>query len=92
MRTGQDVSLHPPWVLQQGDAHGCPSPAALPAPFGEALSFTVPWYLYPVLFSPHNVSYVVWPEKLLFCQHLLWAQLSYLGALSLRMGMGTALL
>lgn len=70
------------WVLQQGDASGCPSPAALSTSFGEPLSSTVPWDVYPVPFPARNILCMVWPEEIIILQHLLWAQPAYLGALS----------
>lgn len=68
--------------LQQGDAYGCPSPAALSAPFGEPLSSTVSWDVYPFPFPAHNILCVVWYEDIIFLQHLLWAQPGSLGAMS----------
>lgn len=62
--------------------YGCSSSAALSAPFGEPLSSTVSWNVYPVPFAARNILYMVWSVEIIFLQHLLWAQAGYLGALS----------
>lgn len=77
-----------------GDAYGCPSPAALSAPFGKPLSSTVSWDMCPIPFTAHNILCIVWSEEIIILQHLLWAQPGSLGALCHRLGMamGTAVL
>lgn len=55
---------------------------ALFAPFGEPLSSTVSWDMYPVPFPALNILYVVWSKEIIILHHLLWAQPGYLGALS----------